>query len=107
MWCRDTARKAAASNATVLLLEKRHGQRSSRTACTAGAEKNQPLWRSLRRLSKELWKANSSPRERRIPGADQLKKASSAGNGGKFSRRDGDMSAELQTKLLRFLQSGI
>ena len=106
----ETARKAAASNATVLLL----GESGTGKEVFARAIHNwsrrihQPFVAiNCVGLSKELLESELFGHEKgAFTGADQLKKGKmELGNGGTvFLDEIGDVSQDLQTKLLRFLQ---
>jgi DNA-binding NtrC family response regulator len=106
----DTARKAAASKATVLLLgESGTGKEVFARAIHNGSErKNQPFVAiNCVGLSKELLESELFGHEKgAFTGADQQKKGKmELANGGTvFLDEIGDVSQELQTKLLRFLQ---
>jgi DNA-binding NtrC family response regulator len=106
----DTARKAAASNATVLLLgESGTGKEIFARAIHNWSErKNQPFVAiNCVGLSKELLESELFGHEKgAFTGADQVKKGKmELANGGTvFLDEIGDVSQELQTKLLRFLQ---
>jgi DNA-binding NtrC family response regulator len=106
----DTARKAAASNATVLLLgESGTGKEVFARAVHNWSERrNQPFVAiNCVGLSKELLESELFGHEKgAFTGADQLKKGKmELANGGTvFLDEIGDVSQELQTKLLRFLQ---
>jgi DNA-binding NtrC family response regulator len=106
----DIARKAAASNATVLLLgESGTGKEVFARAIHNWSErKNQPFVAiNCVGLSKELLESELFGHEKgAFTGADQLKKGKmELANGGTvFLDEIGDVSQELQTKLLRFLQ---
>jgi len=106
----DTARKAAASKATVLLLgESGTGKEVFARAIHNWSErKNQPFVAiNCVGLSKELLESELFGHEKgAFTGADQLKKGKiELANGGTvFLDEIGDVSQELQTKLLRFLQ---
>jgi DNA-binding NtrC family response regulator len=106
----ETARKAAASSATVLLLgESGTGKEIFARAIHNWSERrNQPFVAiNCVGLSKELLESELFGHEKgAFTGADQLKKGKmELANGGTvFLDEIGDVSQELQTKLLRFLQ---
>jgi DNA-binding NtrC family response regulator len=106
----DTARKAAASKATVLLLgESGTGKEIfARAIHNWSDRKNQPFVAiNCVGLSKELLESELFGHEKgAFTGADQQKKGKmELANGGTvFLDEIGDVSQELQTKLLRFLQ---
>jgi DNA-binding NtrC family response regulator len=106
----ETARKAAASNATVLLLgESGTGKEVfARSIHNWSERKDQPFVAiNCVGLSKELLESELFGHEKgAFTGADQLKKGKmELANGGTvFLDEIGDVSQELQTKLLRFLQ---
>ena len=106
----DTARRAATSKATVLLLgESGTGKEIFARAIHNWSErKNQPFVAiNCVGLSKELLESELFGHEKgSFTGADQLKKGKmELANGGTvFLDEIGDVSQELQTKLLRFLQ---
>jgi DNA-binding NtrC family response regulator len=106
----DTARKAAASKATVLLLgESGTGKEVFARAIHNWSErKNQPFVAiNCVGLSRELLESELFGHEKgAFTGADHLKKGKvEMANGGTvFLDEIGDVSQELQTKLLRFLQ---
>jgi DNA-binding NtrC family response regulator len=106
----ETARKVATSKATVLLLgESGTGKEIFARAIHNWSErKNQPFVAiNCVGLSRELLESELFGHERgSFTGADQLKKGKmELANGGTvFLDEIGDVSRELQTKLLRFLQ---
>jgi DNA-binding NtrC family response regulator len=106
----ETAKKAAASNATVLLLgESGTGKEIFARAIHNWSErKSQPFVAiNCVGLSKELLESELFGHEKgAFTGADQVKKGKmELANGGTvFLDEIGDVSQELQTKLLRFLQ---
>jgi DNA-binding NtrC family response regulator len=106
----ETARKAAASKATVLLLgESGTGKEIfARAIHNWSDRKNQPFVAiNCVGLSKELLESELFGHEKgAFTGADQQKKGKmELANGGTvFLDEIGDVSQELQTKLLRFLQ---
>jgi two-component system, NtrC family, response regulator AtoC len=106
----ETAKKAATSKATVLLLgESGTGKEIFARAIHNWSErKSQPLVAiNCVGLSKELLESELFGHEKgSFTGADQLKKGKiELANGGTvFLDEIGDVSQELQTKLLRFLQ---
>jgi DNA-binding NtrC family response regulator len=106
----ETARKAAASKATVLLLgESGTGKEVFARAIHSWSErKSQPFVAiNCVGLSKELLESELFGHERgAFTGADQQKKGKmELANGGTvFLDEIGDVTQELQTKLLRFLQ---
>jgi DNA-binding NtrC family response regulator len=106
----ETARKAATSKATILLLgESGTGKEIFARAIHSWSERrNQPFVAiNCVGLSKELLESELFGHEKgSFTGADQLKKGKmELANGGTvFLDEIGDVSQELQTKLLRFLQ---
>lgn len=106
----ETARKAATSKATVLLLgESGTGKEIfARSIHNWSERKNQPFVAiNCVGLSRELLESELFGHEKgSFTGADQLKKGKmELANGGTvFLDEIGDVSQELQTKLLRFLQ---
>jgi DNA-binding NtrC family response regulator len=106
----ETAKKAAPSKATVLLLgESGTGKEIFARAIHNWSErKNQPFVAiNCVGLSKELLESELFGHEKgSFTGADQLKKGKMelANSGTVFLDEIGDVSQELQTKLLRFLQ---
>jgi two-component system, NtrC family, response regulator AtoC len=106
----ETARKAAASKATVLLLgESGTGKEIFSRAIHNWSERRSQPFVAINcvGLSKELLESELFGHEKgAFTGADQLKKGKmELANGGTvFLDEVGDVSQELQTKLLRFLQ---
>jgi transcriptional regulator with PAS, ATPase and Fis domain len=106
----ETAKKAAISTATVLLLgESGTGKEVFARAIHSWSErKNQPFVAiNCVGLSKDLLESELFGHEKgAFTGADQLKKGKIelANSGTVFLDEIGDISQELQTKLLRFLQ---
>jgi DNA-binding NtrC family response regulator len=106
----ETARKAAASKATVLLLgESGTGKEIFARAIHNWSERRSQPFVAINcvGLSKELLESELFGHEKgSFTGADQLKKGKmELANGGTvFLDEVGDVSQELQTKLLRFLQ---
>ncbi len=106
----ETARKAAASNATVLLLgESGTGKEIFARAIHNWSERKERPFVAINcvGLSKELLESELFGHEKgAFTGANQLKKGKmELANGGTvFLDEIGDVSPELQTKLLRFLQ---
>src|SRR5206468_3578616 len=106
----ETANKAAASRSTILLLgESGTGKEIfARAIHNWSDRKNQPFVAiNCVGLSKELLESELFGHEKgAFTGADQLKKGKmELANGGTvFLDEVGDVSSELQTKLLRFLQ---
>jgi DNA-binding NtrC family response regulator len=106
----ETAKKAAASKATVLLLgESGTGKEIFARAIHNWSERKEQPFVAINcvGLSKELLESELFGHEKgAFTGADQLKKGKiELANGGSvFLDEVGDISSELQTKLLRFLQ---
>jgi two-component system response regulator AtoC len=106
----DTAKKAAASRSTVLLLgESGTGKEVFARAIHQWSERRQEPFITVNcvGLSKDLLESELFGHERgAFTGAHQLKKGKMelAHGGTVFLDEVGDISAELQTKLLRFLQ---
>jgi DNA-binding NtrC family response regulator len=106
----DAARKAAASNSTVLLLgESGTGKELFARAIHNWSERKDRPFVAINcvGLSKELLESDLFGHEKgAFTGAHQLKKGKleSAQRGTVFLDEVGDVSAEVQTKLLRFLQ---
>jgi transcriptional regulator with PAS, ATPase and Fis domain len=106
----ETAKKAAASRSTVLLLgESGTGKEVFARAIHAWSERKREPFIAINcvGLSKELLESELFGHERgAFTGAHQLKKGKmeQAHGGTVFLDEVGDISAELQTKLLRFLQ---
>ena len=106
----DAARKAAASNSTVLLLgESGTGKELFARAIHNWSERRDRRFVAINcvGLSKELLESDLFGHEKgAFTGAHQLKKGKleSAQRGTVFLDEVGDVSAEVQTKLLRFLQ---
>ena len=106
----ETAQKAAASNATVLLLgESGTGKEVFARAIHNWSERKAQPFVAINcvGLSRELLESELFGHERgAFTGADQLKKGKMelAHGGTVFLDEIGDVSPELQTKLLRFLQ---
>jgi len=106
----ETARKAAASNATVLLLgESGTGKEVFARAIHGWSDRRTQPFVAINcvGLSKELLESELFGHEKgAFTGADQLKKGKmELANGGTvFLDEIGDVSQDLQTKLLRFLQ---
>ena len=106
----ETAKKAAASKATVLLLgESGTGKEIFARAIHNWSERKAQPFVAINcvGLSKELLESELFGHEKgAFTGADQLKKGKMelANGGSVFLDEVGDISPELQTKLLRFLQ---
>jgi DNA-binding NtrC family response regulator len=106
----DTAKKAAASNATVLLLgESGTGKEIFSRAIHNWSQRREQPFVAINcvGLSKELLESELFGHEKgAFTGADQLKKGKMelANGGSVFLDEVGDITPELQTKLLRFLQ---
>jgi DNA-binding NtrC family response regulator len=106
----DTAKKAATSNATVLLLgESGTGKEVFARAIHNWSERKNQSFVAINcvGLSKDLLESELFGHEKgAFTGADQIKKGKiELANGGTvFLDEIGDVSQELQTKLLRFLQ---
>ncbi|HZD39696.1 MAG TPA: sigma-54 dependent transcriptional regulator [Terriglobales bacterium] len=106
----ETARKAAVSKSTVLLLgESGTGKEVFARAIHAWSERRKEPFIAINcvGLSKDLLESELFGHEKgAFTGAHQLKKGKmeQANGGSVFLDEVGDISAELQTKLLRFLQ---
>ena len=106
----ETAKKAATSNATVLLLgESGTGKEIFARAIHRWSERREEPFVAINcvGLSRELLESELCGHEKgAFTGADHLKKGKMelAHGGTVFFDEIGDVSAELQTKLLRFLQ---